>query len=181
MDTVQGGGDRPSRPTYIHELNNWPDFRSSEEVIKQPLGLVSGLQRQIVADSSNMGRAKATETTVRNLTNSALASSRIEEEYPDPNAVKAAIRRRIVAVPPGTDQGEPDEPGIAAVTADAAQNCGEPLTADRLHLLAPPAVPKPEPCQLHGWPMARRPTGPNARRLNQLRGANHRPLRSPGR
>ena len=33
-----------------------------------------------------------------------------------------------------TNQGENDEPGIAAVTADAAQNCGEPLTADRLHL-----------------------------------------------
>ena len=134
MDQVQGSGSRPSRPTYIHELDDWPHFRWNEEVIERPLELVSRLQRQIVADAANMGTAKATATTVRNLTNSAVASSRIEEEYPDPNAVKAAIRRRIVAVPPGTDQSERDEPGIAAVTADAAQNCGEPLTADRLHL-----------------------------------------------
>ena len=133
MDTGQGSG-QPSQPTYIHELNDWPGFRWNEEIIEQPLGLVSRLQKQIVADASNMGRAKATETTVRNLTNSAVASSRIEEEYPDPNAVKAAIRRRIVAVPPGTNHGERDEPGIAAVTADTATNRSAPLTADRLHL-----------------------------------------------
>ena len=133
MYQVHGGGGRPSRPTYIHELNDWPDFCWSEEVIKQSLERVSRRQRAIVAHASNMGRAKATETTVRNLTNSAVASSRIEEEYPDPNAVKAAIRRRIVAVPPGTGQGKQDEPGIAAVTADTAKNCGEPLTAERLH------------------------------------------------
>ena len=82
MDPVQGG--QPSRPIYIHELNDWPDFRWNEELIKQPLGLVSRLQKQIVADAANMGTTKATETTVRNLTNSAVASSRIEEEYPDP-------------------------------------------------------------------------------------------------
>ena len=133
MDPSQTGSGRPSQPTYIHELDDWPDFRWSEEVIKRPRELVSQLQRQIVADASNMGTAKATATTVRNLTNSAVASSRIEEEYPDPNAVRAAIRRRIVAVSPGTGQDERDEPGIAAVTADTAQNCGNPLTAERLH------------------------------------------------
>ena len=133
MDPVRAGGGQPRRPIYIHELDDWPEFRWSEEVIMQPLERVSRLQKQVVADASNMGRAKATRTTVRNLTNSAVASSRIEDEYPAPSAVRAAIRRRIGAVHPGTVQGERDEPGIASVTADAAQNCGEPLTAERLH------------------------------------------------
>ena len=133
MDQVQDGGRRPSRPIYIHELDDWPGFRWNEELIERPLELVSNLQRQIVADASNMGRAKGTQTTVRNLTNSAVASSRIEDEYPAPSAVRAAIRRRIGAVHPGTVQGEQDEPGIAAVTADAAQDCGELLTSERLH------------------------------------------------
>lgn len=134
MNQVQGSSGRPSRPTYIHELDDWPDFRWSEEVIEQPLGRVSQLLSHILADAANMGRAAATQTTVRNLTKSAVASSRIEEEYPNPRAVRAAIRRRIVAVPPGTSQVERDEPGIAIVTADTAKNCGEPLTAERLHL-----------------------------------------------
>ena len=131
MNSSQGG--RPSRPAYIHELDDWPDFHWNEEVIKQTLGRVSQLQKQIVADAANMGRAAATRTTVRNLTNSAVASSRIEEEYPNRNAGRAAIRRRIVAAPPRTDQGERDEPGIAVVTADTATNRSAPLTADRLH------------------------------------------------
>ena len=62
-----------------------------------------------------MGRAAAAETTVRNLTNSAVATS------------------RIAAGPPGTDQVERDEPGIAAVTVDTAANHSAPLTAERLH------------------------------------------------
>lgn len=132
MNQVQGRG-RLSRPIYIHELDDWPDFRWSEEVIKRPLVLVSQLQKQIVADASNMGRDGATRTTVKNLTNSAVASSRIEEEYPNRSAVRTAIRRRIVAVPPGTHQLEQDEPGIAIVTADTATILSTPLTADRLH------------------------------------------------
>ena len=128
MDQVQGGGGRSSRPIYIHELDDWPDFRWSEEVIMQALERVSRQQREIIADASNMGRAKATETTLRNLTNSAVASSRIEDEYPAPSAVRAAIRRRIGAVHPGTGQGERDEPGIASVTAGPTP----PRTAENL-------------------------------------------------
>ena len=132
MDQAHGGCGRPSRPIYIHELNDWPDFRWDEEAVAQPLERASRRQRDIVADASNMGTAEATEATVRNLKNSAVASSRIEDEYPL-NAVEAAIRRRIRAVPPGTDQGELNEPGIATVTANTATNHSVPLTADRLH------------------------------------------------
>ena len=133
MNPIQGRDHRPGQPTCIHELDDWPDFRWNEEVIKQSLERVSRWQREIVANASNMGRAAAADATVRNLKNSAVASSRIEDEYPDPNAVEASIRRRMAAGPPGTDQIEPDEPSIAAVTVDTAANHSAPLTADRLH------------------------------------------------
>ena len=94
-----------------------------------------GNPREIIANAANIGRAAATKTTVRNLTNSTVASSRIEYEYPDHNAVEASIRRRIVAGPPGAGQGERDEPGIAAVTGRHDHHV--PLTAERLHQLHP--------------------------------------------
>ena len=53
MDPIQGSS---SRPSYIHELNDWLHFHWNEEVIKQALERVSRLQKQIVADASNMGR-----------------------------------------------------------------------------------------------------------------------------
>ena len=45
MNSVQGSGGRPARPTYIHELDDWPDFRWSEEVIMQALELVRPLAK----------------------------------------------------------------------------------------------------------------------------------------
>ena len=77
-----------------------------------------------------MGAAARTEATVQNLTDSAVASSNIENEFPDPNAVRRAITRYVSGQPqpPGRNS-----PGIAAVTADSAINCAAPLTEERLN------------------------------------------------
>ena len=58
MDPVQGG--QPSRPSTSTNSTTGPTSAGTRRLIKQPLGLVSRLQKQIVADASNMGRAKAT-------------------------------------------------------------------------------------------------------------------------
>ena len=92
MNPIQSGGHRQGRPTYIHELEDWPDFHWDEEAVKQPLERVSRRQHEIVSNASNLERAAAAETTVRNLTDSAVASSRIEDEYPDPNQAPTAER-----------------------------------------------------------------------------------------
>ena len=72
----------------------------------------------------------ASELTVQNLTNSAVASSNIENEFPDPNVVRRAITEYVAGQPqpPGRNS-----PGIAAVTADSALNYAAPLTEERLH------------------------------------------------
>ena len=136
---------RPRRPTYIHELDDWPNFRWDHEAITQPLVRASRKQAAVVGNVYARGLLAATESTVRNLTASAVASSRIEGEDPDPVGIRESIRRRIAAESQRAGQSEHDEPGIATVTADAATNCSEPLTAARLHRWHRLLFPTPEP------------------------------------
>ena len=126
-------GARQARPTYIHELDDWPIFRWDPERITDPLVRASRRQAQIIENVLAAGLPAAREATVRNLTASAVASSRIEGEYPDPASIGESIRRRIAAESAHAAELEHDEYGIAAVTTDAAENAGQPLTEERLH------------------------------------------------
>ena len=113
----------PRRPTYMHELDDWPDFRWDPEAIGDNLQRANALARQERA---------LIELTVMNITDSAVASSQIEGEYPDPAAVRAAILRRMVANYPwnGRDSAEP---GTTAMMANAAAKYRRWLTIERLH------------------------------------------------
>ena len=95
-----------------------------------PLARATSRLTEMVALILAQGDQAANELTVQNLTDSAVASSWIEAEFPDPNAVRQAIAKRIAA---GSQLAIQNEPGIAAVTADAAQRHDEPPTAERLH------------------------------------------------
>ena len=117
----------------MHELDDWPNFRWDEEAIAPLLEQTRRQQVEILAYAAALSTEDAAETTVRHLTDSAVATSQIEDEYPDRNAVEAAIRRRIVGGPRQAVQSQRDEPGIAVVTADTSTNHAVPLTAERLH------------------------------------------------
>ena len=117
----------------MHELDDWPNFRWDDEVIAPLLEHARRQQVDILAYVAALTTQDAAETTDRHLTDSAVASSQIEDEYPDRDAVEAAIRRRIVGGSRQTDQSQRDEPGIAVVTADTSTNHAAPLTAERLH------------------------------------------------
>ena len=180
MDQVQDGGRRPSRPTYIHELDDWPHFRWNDEVIERPLELVSNLQRQIVADASNMGGQSHPD----------------DRQEPDELGRGKQSHRGGVPGPqrrqsrhPATHRGctTRNRPGRKRRAGHRCRNGRRRPELRRASdsrataPMVPPAVRRTESCQLHCWPLARRPAGPDARRLSQLRRANHRPLRSPGR
>ncbi len=117
----------------MHEIDESPNFRWDEEAIAPLLEHTRRQQEEIVAYAAALSTEDAAETTVRHLTDSAVATSQIEDEYPDRNAVEATIRRRIVGGPPEAGQDQRDKPSIAIATADTATNYTAPLTAERLH------------------------------------------------
>ena len=120
----------PSRPTYIHELDDWPAFHWNEETVTDPLVQDKKRLVELVGGANILGEKVASELTVHHLTNSAVASSNIENEFPDPNVVRQAIIRYVSGQP---QPPRNNSPGIAAVTADSAINCTAPLTEERLH------------------------------------------------
>ena len=122
-----------TRPSYIHELDDWPNFRWDPEAITSSLIRANRRQVEVVGNVFTLGAPAANEATVRNLTDSAVASSRIEGENPDPAAIRDSIARRIVAESQQANRRDYDEPGIAAVTTDAATNYTASLTDERLH------------------------------------------------
>ena len=120
----------PRRPTYIHELDDCPAFRWNEETVTNPLVQAKKRLAELVGSANILSEKAASELTVHHLTDSAVANSNIDNEFPDPNAVRRAIIRYVSGQPqpPGRNS-----PGIAAVTADSAINCTAPLTEERLH------------------------------------------------
>ena len=130
---------------YVHQLTDWPDFRWDAEAVADSLAWAGRRQVQIVGKVLLAGPVAATEATVCNLTESAVASSRIEGEHPDPRNIGASIRRHIAAESGHAVQRQRGEPGIALVTADASTNHGEPLTVERLHRWHRHLFPGPNP------------------------------------
>ena len=120
----------PRRLTYIHELDDWPAFRWNEKTFTDPLVQAKNRLAELVGSTNILSEKATSELTVQNLTNSAVASSNMENEFPDPNVVQRAIAEYVAGQPqpPGRNSS-----GIAAVTADSAINCAAPLTEERLH------------------------------------------------
>ena len=85
------------------------------------------------------------EAHVQNLINSAVASSQIEGENPDPDAIRESIVRRIAAQSGHAANPSRYEPGIATVAHAAAELWQKPLTVDILHEWHGTLFPNPAP------------------------------------
>ena len=119
-----------ARPAYIHELADWPQFQWHDAPIAKSLAKASRRLEKLSDRAAGLEPAAADEITVQNLTQSAVASSNIEGEFPNRHVLRWAIASYIAGQyqPPGRNA-----PGIAAVTADTAISHTTPLTQDRLH------------------------------------------------
>ena len=93
----------PHRSSYIHELDDWPAFRWNEETVTDPLVQAKYRLAELVGSGNILGEKAASELTVHHLTDSAVASSNIENEFPDPNVMRQAIT--LVQSRPGVTSG----------------------------------------------------------------------------
>ena len=80
---------------YIHELEDWPKFHWSAEVIAEPLASVRHRQGRLTGHMEALGFNLRQEAVLATLTADVLKSSEIEGEKLDVKQVRSSIARRL--------------------------------------------------------------------------------------
>lgn len=117
---------------YIHQREDWPHFRLSQESLTGRLAAVRHLQGRLIGRMEKFGFPLRAEATLRSLTEEILKSNEIEGEKLDREQVRSSIARRL-----GMDIGalapaDRNVEGVVEMVLDATQKYNEPLTKARL-------------------------------------------------
>ena len=80
---------------YIHEHENWTDFRWSPEAVALPLDEVCREQGKLVGRLSNLGFDSQLKAMAENLTRDVVYSSEIEGIRLNVDEVRSSIARRL--------------------------------------------------------------------------------------
>lgn len=119
-------------PAYIHELQDWPNFRWDEGALAQRLASARHRQGRLIGRMEALGFALRAEAVLATLTEDVLKSSEIEGEILDKEQVRSSIARRL-----GMDIGalapaDRNVEGVVEMMLDATQKFQAPLTDERL-------------------------------------------------
>src|SRR5690349_12704642 len=117
---------------YIHELEDWPQFRWSAERLAGLLADVRHRQGRLTGHMEALGFSVREEALLETLSADVLKSSEIEGERLDAEQVRSSIARRlgidIGALKPADRHVE----GVVEMVLDATRRYDQPLTAERL-------------------------------------------------
>lgn len=117
---------------YIHERNEWPEFKWDQAKLAPLLAAVRHSQGRLLGRMEALGFDLREEATLQTLTQDVIRTSEIEGEKLDAQQVRSSLARRmgidVSALPPLDRNVE----GIVEVMLDATRNYGTALTRDRL-------------------------------------------------
>ncbi|MDC7812977.1 Fic family protein [Sphingomonas koreensis] len=117
---------------YIHERDDWPAFRWSDERLATKLAAVRHRQGRLIGRMSALGFPMRSEAVLATLTEEVLKSSEIEGEHLDRDQVRSSIARRLGMDIGGLVPADRHVEGVVEMMLDATQNHAAPLTRDRL-------------------------------------------------
>ena len=117
---------------YIHEKENWTDFRWDNEKLLPTLTAVRHLQGKLLGQMESLGFELTEKATLESLVLDVMDTSKIEGEFLNPELVRSSIARKLgiheietMATPRNID-------GIVDVLLDATQNYSQPFMQERL-------------------------------------------------
>jgi Fic family protein len=117
---------------YIHQQDDWPSFRWSDETLAPQLAAVRHRQGRLTGRMESLGFPMRQEAVLQTLTADVLKSSEIEGEILDQDQVRSSIARRLGMDIGGLVPADRDVEGVVEMMLDATQNYAAPLTAERL-------------------------------------------------
>jgi Fic family protein len=117
---------------WIHEHQDWPNFRWDAEAITSKLADIRHRQGRLLGRMESLGFELKQETSLSTLTNDVVKSSAIEGKNLNPEEVRSSIARRLGIDIAGLVPASRDVEGIVDMLLDATQQFSKPLTKDRL-------------------------------------------------
>jgi Fic family protein len=147
---------KPLKP-WIWQRPEWPDFYWNSGRLAQPLAAARRAQGELIGMARLLDPDSDLHAQLEVLTSEGVATSAIEGERFDPNAVRSSLARRLGLPTAGLPAPPRTVEGLVDVMIDATQKLNKPLTVK----------------MLGDWQAALFPTGRSGLtkiRLGQLRG-----------
>ena len=117
---------------YIHDHENWWQFRYDSGRIVNELGRVRAKQGQVIGRMLSLGFVSQDEAMLSNMSLELVRSSEIEGEILNLDEVRSSIARRLGIETAGLVPVSRYIEGVVEMQLDATQNYEKPLTHDRL-------------------------------------------------
>lgn len=117
---------------YIHDYDNWWQFRYDSQSIMNELGRVRTKQGQVMGRMLSLGFDSQDEAVLSNLSLELVRSSEIEGEKLNLEEVRSSIARRLGIETAGLVPVSRYVDGVVEMQLDATQNYDKPLTHERL-------------------------------------------------
>ncbi|MFT5581577.1 MAG: Fic family protein [Psychromonas sp.] len=117
---------------FIHQKDNWPKFSWNSNDFMSLLSEARNLQGRLIGKMGTLGSDLRNEALLDTLTLDIIKSSEIEGEFLNPDQMRSSIARRLGIEIAGTIESDRNIEGVVEMMLDAAQNCFEPLTVERL-------------------------------------------------
>ena len=117
---------------YIHEHENWTDFRWSAEAVALPLDEVCREQGKLLGRLSGLGFDSQLRAVAENLTRDVVYSSEIEGIRLNADEVRSSIARRLGIEGMKYTHSSHYVEGVVAVMFDAMEHFDQPLTKEKL-------------------------------------------------
>jgi Fic family protein len=119
-------------PRYIHQLDQWPEFRWNYSAFADKLAQIRHQQGRLMGRMEGFGFHFQQESLLKTLTNDVVKTSEIEGEHLDTEQVRSSLARRLGIEIAALKPSDRHVDGVVEMLLDASSNYRAPLTADRL-------------------------------------------------
>jgi len=117
---------------YIHQRDNWTDFKWQDAAVSASLGEVRFMQGMIMERMRSLSLSSKKERTLDALTSDVMNSFKIEGEDLDRDQVRSSVARRLGMDVAGLVPVSRYTEGVVEMMLDATRNYSDPLTEERL-------------------------------------------------
>jgi Fic family protein len=117
---------------YIHELQDWPNWRWEDRRLAAPLAAARHVQGRLVGHLEALGFKVREEAVLQTLTEDVLKSSEIEGDKLDADQVRSSVARRLGIDIGGVQPPDRHVDGVVEMMLDATQHYDTLLTSTRL-------------------------------------------------